>query len=701
MEVLTTQTTFQNSFESESDLEEFKNSGSVYWVLLPDSAQIVPTPNREERTGSNSVKFTLKESDWEVTNRSEIGLQSVPADSEYVYSFSTFLPESYVADPSHEIIAQWHAKPDFHLGETWHGAGPVLSLNIADGKWLLDSRWDSRQIMETREPEGSEGIELDNYQTGQWTDWVFRVKWSLEDDGSIEVWQDGELVWSRTGPNRYNDFLGPYFRMGVYKPAGWEEAQVTQREVYYDDLAVFSVEGEDPFLSGGVEDNVYILDALTAPASQIKDEGGRDTLIFRDLSVELVDLQRENNDLLLDINHDGVFDSVNDLTISGFFPSLGEGDGLIEKLGNLDGNKILERFGSDQTTFQNSFESESDLEEFKNSGSVYWVLLPDSAQIVPTPNREERTGSNSVKFTLKESDWEVTNRSEIGLQSVPADSEYVYSFSTFLPESYVADPSHEIIAQWHAKPDFHLGETWHGAGPVLSLNIADGKWLLDSRWDSRQIMETREPEGSEGIELDNYQTGQWTDWVFRVKWSLEDDGSIEVWQDGELVWSRTGPNRYNDFLGPYFRMGVYKPAGWEEAQVTQREVYYDDLAVFSVEGEDPFLSGGVEDNVYILDALTAPASQIKDEGGRDTLIFRDLSVELVDLQRENNDLLLDINHDGVFDSVNDLTISGFFPSLGEGDGLIEKLGNLDGNKILESFGSEAVMPVPIESGFVN
>ena len=372
MEELTTRTVVQNSFESESDLEEFKNNSSEYWALLPHSAQIVPTPNGEKRKGSNSIKFTLKESDWDVTNRSEIGLQSVPPDSEYVYRFSTFLPDSYVADPSHEIIAQWHAKPDFHLGETWSGAGPVLSLNIADGKWILDSRWDSRQIMQSKErgegpkekpkvtAEGSESIELDNYQTGQWTDWFFRVKWSLEDDGFVEVWQDGELVWSRTGPNRYNDLLGPYLRMGVYKPAGWEEAQVTQREVYYDDLAVFSVgeedsilesEGDlilgvekDSLLNGGVGDNVYILDVLTASGSHIKDLGWTDTLIFRDLNVSLADLDRENNDLLLDINQDKVLDSVKDLTILDFFSSSGKGDGSIEEVGKLDSDEILDYF---------------------------------------------------------------------------------------------------------------------------------------------------------------------------------------------------------------------------------------------------------------------------------------------------------------------------------------------------------------------
>ena len=365
----------------------------------------------------------------------------------------------------------------------------------------------------------------------------------------------------------------------------------------------------------------------------------------------------------------------------------------------------------DQSAVQNSFESESNLEEFQDSGSIYWALLPHSAQITPTPQAEERTSSNSVKFTLKESDWDLTNRSEIGLESVPADSEYIYSFSTFLPESYVADPAPEIITQWHAKPDFQLGETWSAAGPVLSLNVVDGKWVIDSRWDSREIMRTKEqrrekkavPEGSTSTELDNYQTGEWTDWVFRVKWSLEDEGAIEVWQDGELVFDQTGPNRYNDLLGPYFRMGIYKPAGWEEAEVTQREAYFDDLSVFSVDeedsllieaGKDPLLSGDARDNIYILDTLTAPGKQIQDPGGKDSLVFKDLSLDLVNLHRENNDLLLDLNRDGAFDAVNDLTISDFFTASGVGDGSIETIGNLKEYEIFDAFGSDAMAIAP-------
>lgn len=67
---------------------------------------------------------------------------------------------------------------------------------------------------------------------------------------------------------------------------------------------------------------------------------------------------------------------------------------------------------------------------------------------------------------------------------------------------------------------------------------------------------------------------------------------------------------------------------------------------------------------------------------------------------ETNDLLLDINHDGVFDPVNDLTISSFFASLGDGVGLIETVGNLNRDQILNAFALEAVTPVSDTTGTI-
>jgi hypothetical protein len=55
----------------------------------------------------------------------------------------------------------------------------------------------------------------------------------------LEVWQNGETVIDRRGPNAYNDKRGPYFKMGLYK--GWRDPQrpsdaVSERVLFHDEF---------------------------------------------------------------------------------------------------------------------------------------------------------------------------------------------------------------------------------------------------------------------------------------------------------------------------------------------------------------------------------------------------------------------------------------------------------------------------------
>ena len=106
------------------------------------------------------------------------------------------------------------------------------------------------------------------------------------------------------------------------------------------------------------------------------------------------------------------------------------------------------------------------------------------------------------------------------------------------------------------------------------------------------------------------------------------------------------------------------------------------------------MRGDARDNIYILDTLTASGKQIQDPGGKDSLVFKDLSLNLVNLHRENNDLLLDLNRDGAFDAANDLTISDFFAASGVGDRSLETIGNLKNYEIFDAFGSDAMAIAP-------
>ena len=219
-------------------------SGFSEWgkeLCCAHSATIVTSP---VRAGKQAIKFTLNKSDPDVASskRAELKRGTVPANSEEWYGFSLLLPLNYTADPSYEIIAQWHEYPDKNLGETWRT--PPLYIKTQKGKLYLQRRWDPNKVTKNNTPGSGGGIEsilIGPYKTGEWTEFVFHIKWSYKSDGLLEVWQNGNLIVRKAGPNTYNDQVGPYFKMGVYKPE-WKSnpsmSNTTQRVVYFDEVRV-------------------------------------------------------------------------------------------------------------------------------------------------------------------------------------------------------------------------------------------------------------------------------------------------------------------------------------------------------------------------------------------------------------------------------------------------------------------------------
>lgn len=223
---------FKGTFDSGFEPEWAKE------LCCSHSARIVSTPGGR---GGRAVKFTLNRTDPDIADskRAEIKLDRVPAKSERIYRFSSYLPGDYATDPSMEIVAQWHETPDFEIGETWRS--PPLYLKTQNGRWVLSRRWDPNRLTRNNTPAGTETIDLGPYRKGAWTDWVFRVRWSYDSNGLVEVWKDGKQVVKKIGPNTYNDEIGTYFKIGFYKP-DWksrpQESKTTQREIYFDRVRV-------------------------------------------------------------------------------------------------------------------------------------------------------------------------------------------------------------------------------------------------------------------------------------------------------------------------------------------------------------------------------------------------------------------------------------------------------------------------------
>ncbi len=227
-------------------LGNFETGGLSGWrreLCCSESAQVVSNP---VRSGKYAVQFKLSQSDRDVqgSKRSELALGNLktPANAERWYGFSTYLPDSYTADPSSEVVVQWHNEPDFALGETWRT--PALALKTIAGRWQLSNRWDPNPVTYKNTPGaggGKEDSSLGPYGTNQWTDWVFHIKWSSGSDGLVEVWKNGTSLLRKVGPNTYNDQKGPFLKVGIYKP-DWKyrpaQSTTTQRQIYMDELRI-------------------------------------------------------------------------------------------------------------------------------------------------------------------------------------------------------------------------------------------------------------------------------------------------------------------------------------------------------------------------------------------------------------------------------------------------------------------------------
>jgi len=227
---------FEDGFENYS-LDKWRYSGTRGSLT-----------NSPTRSGNYAMQFSLDRTKSKVPYRSEIvinkGKNIFKMGEEYWVGASIFIPNNWAQDPHYgEILLQFHEVPDKHLGETWRN--PPLGLRIKGNNWQVNNCWDSKPLTKNKNYEGCKGYNLGSYKKGQWTDWVFRIKWSYKQDGILEVWKDGQRVVSQNGPNTFNDQVAPYLKIGLYKSAwipgqNWakKSSPVNTRTAYYDEIRI-------------------------------------------------------------------------------------------------------------------------------------------------------------------------------------------------------------------------------------------------------------------------------------------------------------------------------------------------------------------------------------------------------------------------------------------------------------------------------
>ena len=149
-------------------------------------------------------------------------------------------------------------------------------------------------------------------------------------------------------------------------------------------------QGSGDVLNGGVGDDTYVLNLDQIDGGvEIVNEGASDTIqIFagtEDTPVNvsltnptpgLVGVKKSDQDLLIDLNQDGILNAESDLTISNYFSEEGESTvGTVGQVGNLTSEEIIEYAQSDPIT---------------GGSTVYRFFIPEEGVHFYTPSEAER-----------------------------------------------------------------------------------------------------------------------------------------------------------------------------------------------------------------------------------------------------------------------------------------------------------------------
>ena len=203
---------FQDDFRTGS-LERWGLSEDGRYHLnepTPERLAIVQAPGLPE--GAKAVRFVVPRAVGSF--RSEISLRSEKGYQERWYSQRLLVPEGWVPEFSsrgNDIVMQWHGIPG-----NWKPTFPNLEISIGRDKWFVRQSFGSARTPTRTNKELPIQVEI-----GKWSSWVVHAKWSPKDDGLIQIWKDGMMIFESKGPNVYGDIgaeYTPYIKTGIYHP---------------------------------------------------------------------------------------------------------------------------------------------------------------------------------------------------------------------------------------------------------------------------------------------------------------------------------------------------------------------------------------------------------------------------------------------------------------------------------------------------
>jgi hypothetical protein len=241
----TANTFAQSHFYVAQDWEDATVPDDADWNIETENPTycMITTDTTTVHSGSRALKAELYNPD-KLYKRAEVAHTYKAAIGEqYFYRFSMYMPTTgYPANnvdgTTFTIVTQWHAYPDFGLGETWRSPNLAFAMNEA-GNMRINTRYSDLPVNDNSTSVvvnhlDAQGNDYFVIPKGQWITFEVSVRWDYTSNGYLDIWMDGTQIVNYSGPTSYNDAVGPYMKMGIYRTT-W----ITEREtIYYDNLQI-------------------------------------------------------------------------------------------------------------------------------------------------------------------------------------------------------------------------------------------------------------------------------------------------------------------------------------------------------------------------------------------------------------------------------------------------------------------------------
>jgi len=158
--------------------------------------------------------------------RSEISSkEKLDFDQTYTMTYD-FMVEPGAKNTVGVNVGQFHGTPD--AGD-YGSLGPVFAIRLVGERMRIVTRTDSDRITEARPADNFLYTDTTDIERGHWYQMKVEIRFDPDGQGIINIWRDGEQLAHYEGGVGYNDAVGPYWKMGIYRPPAEETLAVNYR----------------------------------------------------------------------------------------------------------------------------------------------------------------------------------------------------------------------------------------------------------------------------------------------------------------------------------------------------------------------------------------------------------------------------------------------------------------------------------------